>query len=78
MYVRHDLCLRYLNHISVFIFSERNLFFFPKITVSEKNFFLNLVLNIIYAFYFHCYNNVTNTHERTNVSSALAVILHSN
>ena len=34
-----------------------------KITVSKKiKKFQDSVLNIIYAFYFHSYNNVTNTH----------------
>ena len=35
---------------------------YAKITVSPKKLFLNSVLNMIEAFYFHSYNNVTNAH----------------
>ena len=58
MYVRHDLCLRYLNPISVFIFNKKNLTFSKNNSVSI--FFSKFNLNIIYAFYFHIHNNVTN------------------
>ena len=46
--------------MSVFSFCEKNLFFMPKYLDLPKN-FVNLVLNILQAFYFRSSNNDTNT-----------------
>ena len=43
-----------------FLFQKSILY--AKITVSQNFFFQNSSLNIIWPFYFHSYNNVTNTH----------------
>ena len=47
---------------SQFLFLMEKSILYAKITVSQKKYFKKSGLNIIYAFYFHSYNNATNTH----------------
>ena len=54
--------LKVLESYFPFYFFNGKIYFLSQNNSISKKIFLNSVLNIVWAFHFHSYNNVTNTH----------------